>query len=59
MKSIVLEISDKTYKTLLNAVAIRSMSGESFGVIDQAFRKVLAAIEAEQETVLLKLKEEK
>lgn len=58
MKIITLEITDKTYNELRKASVIRQMSGESFGLIDQAFNKVLEAIEGQEAIVTLKMKAE-
>jgi hypothetical protein len=58
MRKIVIEITEGTYQHLLQAAALRQMSGESTGATDQAFRKILKALEEGQESLLLKLRSE-
>ena len=57
MKTIKLEITDKTFKRLVSADTIRQMKGED-GILDQAFRKILQAMDNDEYSVTLQLKEE-
>lgn len=57
MKTIKLEITDKTFKRLVSADTIRQMKDED-GLLDQAFRKILQAIDKDEQIVTLQLKEE-
>lgn len=57
MKTIKLEITDNTFKRLMSADIIRQMQGED-GILEQAFRKVLQAIDNDEVFITLQLKEE-
>lgn len=57
MKTIKLEITDNTFKRLVSADTIRQMKGED-GLLEQAFRKILQAIENDEYFITLQLKEE-
>ena len=57
MKAIKLEITDNTFKRLVSADTIRQMKGED-GLLEQAFRKILQAIDNDEYFITLQLKEE-
>lgn len=57
MKTIKLEITENTFKRLMSADTIRQMKGED-GLLDQAFRKILQAIDNDEYLITLQLKEE-
>lgn len=57
MKTIKLEITENTFKRLVSADTIRQMKGED-GILDQAFRKILQAIDNDEYFITLQLKEE-
>jgi len=57
MKTIKLEITDNTFKRLVSADTIRQMKGED-GLLEQAFRKILQAIDNDEYFITLQLKEE-
>lgn len=58
MKTITVEITDKTYNEIRKAIVVRQLSGESFGLLDQALKKIIQAIEEQETVVTLKMKKE-